>query len=75
MKQSDAKSMLVVRLRECHAPAQQERFGATLLRWIEDPLKPRTENGAVRVNPILRFLAALATLAFMTFLAFSLARL
>ena len=44
-----------------------------LLRWVEDPLKPRTVSGTLRINPILCLLGALAVLALGTFLAFSLA--
>jgi hypothetical protein len=69
----DAKSELLSRLRECHQPAPQDRFGAMLLRWVEDPLKPRTVSGTLRINPILCLLGALAVLALGTFLAFSLA--
>ena len=41
---------------------------------IEDPLRPRTDKGSLRANPILLLLAALAVVAGGTFLFFSLAR-
>jgi hypothetical protein len=52
----------------------QEREGtilASLRHWTEDPLKPRTENGSFRLNPILLVLAVLATFSAGTFLYFS----
>ena len=44
---------------------------ATLRHWIEDPLKPRTDNGRFRLNPILLLLAALTTFSAGAFLFFS----
>ena len=49
----------------------EERLFASLLRQIEDPLKPRTENGRIRLNPILLLLALILVLAAVTFLFFS----
>lgn len=43
-----------------------------MLRWIEDPLRPKTDKGSLRINPILIFLALIALLAGSTFLFFSL---
>jgi hypothetical protein len=75
MEDRAAISGMMVRLRECQPPATREKFGASLLRWIEDPLKPRTANGAVRINPILILLAVLVAFAVGTFVVFSLTRL
>jgi len=59
------------RLRELYAQDAEESLCASLLRRVEDPLKPRTENGGFRVNPILLLLAAVLALAAGTFLYFS----
>jgi len=59
------------RLRQFYAQDVEESLFASLLRRVEDPLKPRTENGGFRVNPILLLLAAVVTLAVGTFLSFS----
>jgi len=53
----------------------QESLGATLLRCIEDPLRPRTRNGRFRLNPILLLLGVLAAIALIAFSYFSLVRL
>ncbi|HTT21962.1 MAG TPA: hypothetical protein VMG82_23735 [Candidatus Sulfotelmatobacter sp.] len=42
---------------------------------IEDPLKPKTNKGNLRINPILVLLAVMALLAGATFLFFSLVQL
>ena len=60
------------RLRSFHVGDQEERFGDALRRWIEDPVKPKTDKGSLRVNPILLLLTAMAVLAGGTFLFFSL---
>jgi len=65
----------VARLRICHAKDQEERLVDALQRWIEDPIKPKTDKGTLRINPILVLLAAVAVLAGGTFLFFSLVQL
>lgn len=60
------------RLRALHAADRAERLGYSVLRWIEDPLKPRTIAGRLRVNPILLVLALLAVLTIATFLFYTL---
>ena len=59
------------RLHSLHAKDQEERLGGALRRWIEDPVKPKTDRGNLRVNPILVLLAAMAVLAGGTFLFFT----
>jgi hypothetical protein len=59
------------RLREVYAQDPEARLLANLLRRVEDPLKPRTENGRFRLNPILLLLAVILALAGGTFLFFS----
>lgn len=66
---------VVERLGTSHSADKAERVGRTLLRWIEDPLKPKTKGGKLRVNPILVLLAAMALLATGTFVFFSLVQL
>ena len=66
---------IVARLRSFHAKHQEERFVDALRRWIEDPLKPMTDKGNLRINPILALLAAMAALTGGTFLFFSLIHL
>ena len=46
-----------------------------LRRRIEDPVKPKTDKGNLRINPILVLLTAMAVLAGGTFLVFSLVQL
>ena len=59
------------RLREVYAQDPEARLLANLLRRVEEPLKPRTENGRFRLNPILLLLAVILALAASTFLFFS----
>ena len=59
------------RLIDFHMQNPKERIGDVLLRWVEDPLKPRDEHGRFRVNPILLLLAIVFALVFGTFLFFS----
>ena len=72
MKQVEDISAVVERLRSFHAANNAERFRDSLLCSIEDPLKPKTEAGRLRVNPILVLLASLAVMSAGTFLFFSL---
>jgi hypothetical protein len=46
-----------------------EQFGSTVLRWLEDPLRPRTNR--IHLNPILLVLLTLFVLTVGTFLIFS----
>ena len=71
MKENPQVDRMRERLREFHMQDPEERLFASLLRQIEDPLKPRTENGRVRLNPILLLLALILVLAAVTFLFFS----
>jgi hypothetical protein len=59
------------RLQSCLAQEREAAILASLRRWTEDPLKPRTENGSFRLNPLLLLLAGLATFCAGTFLYFS----
>jgi hypothetical protein len=59
------------RLKSFHAQDPEASLFASLLRQIEDPLKPRDENGDLRLNPILLLLALILVLAASTFLFFS----
>ena len=59
------------RLMELHAHDPAGRLFASLLRLIEDPLRPRDENGRLRLNPILVLLAVVLVLTTGTFLFFS----
>ena len=59
------------RLQQFYAQDIEEGLLASLLRRVENPLKPRTENGGMRLNPILLLLAAVLALAAGTFLSFS----
>jgi hypothetical protein len=72
MKRSEEVREMANRLREFHRTDGQERIASALVRSIEDPLKPRTRKGSLRINPIFVLLAALATMAVATFLFFSL---
>ena len=68
----DEQVSAMKRLRELRAANNGERIRDSVLRWIEDPLKPKTAAGRLRINPILLLLASLAVMATGTFLVFSL---
>lgn len=72
MKNREQIAAVVTRLRRYHAADRQERLGDALRRWIEDPLKPKTDKGNLHINPILVLLAATVLLAGATFAFFSL---
>ncbi len=72
MKKDEQVWAMVERLRERRAADRAERIRDSVVRWIEDPLKPRTAAGRLRINPTLLLLASLAVMAIGTFLFFSL---
>jgi hypothetical protein len=72
MKENTLIAQLHGRLREFHAQAPEESVLRTLLRLVEDPLKPRGETGRFRPNLILVLLTAILALSVGTFLIFSL---
>jgi hypothetical protein len=59
------------RLVDFHRQNPGEGLGDVLLMWVEDPMKPRDEDGRLRVNPILLLLAIVFALVFGIFLVFS----
>jgi hypothetical protein len=63
------------RLQNLHAADREPWLGDAFPRWIEDPLKPRSDSGKLRPNRILLLLFALAILAAGTFLFFSVVQL
>lgn len=75
MKKHEAISATVERLRELRAAERGERIRDRVVRWIEDPLKPKTKYGKLRVNPILVLLAGMLLLATATCVFFSLIQL
>lgn len=68
MKDKEQIAIRIARLREFHAMDRRQQIGEVLRRLIEDPLKPKTDKGNLRVNPILILLAIMALLAGGTFL-------
>ena len=64
---------MAARLRNSYA--REERLGDILLHWIEDPLRPKTNTGNLRINPVLVLLAAMVLLTLATFLFFSIVQL
>ena len=54
---------------------RRKQLGGGLRCMIEDPLKPKTNKGNLRINPILVLLAVMALLAGSTFLVFSVVQL
>jgi len=70
MKNKEQITTVAARLRNSYA--REERLLDTLRRWAEDPLKPKTNKGNLRINPILVLLAVMTLLAGCTFLFFSL---
>jgi len=75
MDDKEQITAVAMRLRNFHAADRQESLGDTFLRWIEDPLKPKTSKGNLCVNPILVLLVLMVLLAGGTFLAFSFVQL
>ena len=65
---------LIERLRSFHS-IDQQWIAQAFSRCVEDPLKPRTDNGTLRLNFIVLLLAVLSLLAGATFLFFSLVSL
>jgi hypothetical protein len=63
------------RLREIRAADRGERIRDSVVRWIEDPLNPKTKEERLRVNPILVLLVGMALLAMGTCVFFSLVQL
>ena len=72
MKEQAQADRMRERLRQFYAQDIEENLFASLLRRVEDPLKPRTEDGGFRLNPILLLLAVTLAFATGTFLFFSL---
>lgn len=62
MKKEEQISAMVERLRELRAGDRGERVRDCVVRWIEDPLKPKTKDGKLRVNPILVLLVSVVLL-------------
>jgi hypothetical protein len=75
MRRSPQTEILRERLQSYLAQEREDTMLASLRYWTEDPLKPRTENGSFRLNPILLLLAVLATFSAGVFLYFSLGSL
>jgi len=75
MKRTEQFGPIRDRLTSFHAQDPEENFSRRMLRLLEDPLKPRNQEGRFRVNPILLLLAALAVVTIGTFLYFSFAAL
>ena len=75
MKDKGQIAIRIARLREFHAMDRHEELGEVLRRLIEDPLKPKTDKGTLRVNRIVVLLAVTALLAGGTFLFFSFVQL
>jgi hypothetical protein len=71
MRRSPQIEAVRERLQTCLAQDREETILASLRRWTEDPLKPRSDNGSFRVNPILLLLAVFGTFSAGTFLYFS----
>ncbi|MGH9511347.1 MAG: hypothetical protein ACRD2U_04350 [Terriglobales bacterium] len=63
------------RLAERNTQEAEEGISRSILRRIEDPLRPRGQNGRFRVNPFLLLLALLGVLAMATFLFFNFSQL
>ena len=75
MKDQGQIAIRIVRMGEFHAMDRRERLGEVLRRMIADPLKPKTDKGNFRINPIVVLLALMALLAGASFLFFSFVRL
>jgi hypothetical protein len=71
MKRNPQIETMRERLQSYFAQEREDTILASLRHWTEDPLKPRTENGSFRLNPILLLLAVLITFSAGTFLFFT----
>ena len=71
MKRNPQIETMRERLQSYFAQEREDTIVASLQHWTEDPLKPRTENGGFRLNPILLLLAVLITFSVCSFLLFS----
>jgi hypothetical protein len=71
MRRSPQIETMRERLQSYLAQAPEDNILASLRHWTEDPLKPRTENGSFRLNPVLLLLAVLITFSAGSFLFFS----
>ena len=71
MKKKEQIAIGIARLREFHAMDRREQPGEVLRRLIVDPLKPNTDDGNLRINPILVLLMMITLLMGGTFLFFS----
>ena len=71
MRRSPQIETMRERLQGYVAQEREDTILATMRHWTEDPLKPRTQNGGFRLNPILLLLAVLATFGAGAFLCFS----
>lgn len=71
MRRSPQIETLRERLQSYLAQESKDTILASLRHWTEDPLKPRTEDGSFRLNPILLLLAVLASFSAGAFLFFS----
>lgn len=63
-------SDVLVRLRDFHQESSGQLW-STLLRWIEDPLKPKSSRDYMRIHPILLLLLIILLLTVVTFFGFS----
>jgi hypothetical protein len=71
MKRNPQIETMRERLQSYFAQGREDTILASLRQWIEDPLKPRTQNGRFRLNPVLLLLAVLITFSAISFLCFS----
>jgi hypothetical protein len=49
----------------------EESISGNLLKAVQDPLKPLTENGRLRINPLLLILTTIVLFVVGLFLSFS----
>jgi len=71
MKRNPQIETMRERLQSYFAQEREDTILASLRHWTEDTLKPRTENGSFRLNPIVLLLAVLITFSTGAFLFFS----
>jgi hypothetical protein len=75
MKDEEQIAIRMARLREFHAMDRREQLGEVLRRLVTDPLKPKTDKGNLRMNPILVLLMLITLITGGTFLFFSFVQL
>jgi len=61
MKNREQIIAILTRLRRHHTTDRAERLAQALRRSMDDPFKPWTNKGSLRINPLLALVAVMAS--------------